>query len=297
MKRGDRLESGVCRVGGMKPQGREYAICRKFPEVVHLPLILIIRRSLRRWGVIAAVALLVGLLLVAGLAPRVEGVFGRLEREVPIYAVDTTEKKLAISFDAAWGADYTRELLRILKEHRVKTTFFLTGIWVEKYPEMVREIAAQGHEIGNHTTTHPHCASLSREQLTRELTDNDRMIRRLTGKGTRLFRPPFGEYNNEVLRTARSLGYEVIQWSVDSLDWQEVGTEAVVDRVLKNVQPGAIVLFHNNAKYTSQALPIILESLQKQGYRLVPISELLIKGDYYIEPHSGIQKPKKTGRN
>jgi peptidoglycan/xylan/chitin deacetylase (PgdA/CDA1 family) len=88
------------------------------------------------------------------------------------------------------------------------------------------------------------------------------------------------------------MGYEAIQWSVDSLDWQGIGKEAIIDRVLKNIQPGAIVLFHNNAEYTPEALPVILDTLQQEGYQIVPVSELLLKGDYYIEQHSGIQKKK-----
>jgi polysaccharide deacetylase family sporulation protein PdaB len=234
----------------------------------------------------------IGLLLASGLAGLVSRVYARQNRDVPIYSVDTKEKKVAFSFDAAWGADATPKILEILKEHNVKTTFFLTGIWVKKYPEMVQAIAAAGHEIGNHSLTHPHFASLPEAEIREELAENDALIYKLTSKHTRLFRPPFGEYDNLVLQTARGMGYEVIQWSVDSLDWQNIGKEAIIDRVLKNIQPGAIVLFHNNAKYTPEALPVILDTLQQQGYQIVPISDLLLKGDYYVEGHSGIQKQK-----
>lgn len=255
-------------------------------------LFLFRRYALYRWAAVAGLFLALTLLGSSGIPAGIAAVFDRLDREVPIYSVDTPEKKISISFDAAWGADYTTRLLEILKEYNVRTTFFLTGIWVKKYPEKVKEITAAGHEIGNHSTTHPHCAALSQEELKEELLENEEMIYRLTGKRTRLFRPPFGEYNNQVILTSRALGYQVIQWSVDSLDWQEVGVESVVDRVLKNVHPGAIVLFHNNARYTPQALPIILKSLKEQGYKIVPVSELLIKKDYYIEKHTGIQKKK-----
>lgn len=252
-------------------------------------LVLLKRKRLLCWGALGAV-LLAGIICFSGLYAQVSGVFNGAEREVPIYAVDTRDKKLAISFDAAWGADYTPTLLKILKENNIKTTFFLTGIWVRKYPEMVKAIAAAGHELGNHTTTHPHCNDLPENEFIKELKENEEMIARLTGKRTRLFRPPFGEYNNTNIRAARKNGYEVIQWSVDSLDWQELGVEAVVDRILKNAHPGAIILFHNNAKYTPEALPVILKNLKAQGYKIVPVSELLIKGDYYIEKHSGVQK-------
>jgi polysaccharide deacetylase family sporulation protein PdaB len=236
-----------------------------------------------------------GLLLATGIAGRLGSVTARPQRDVPIYSVDTREKKVAISFDASWGADATPKLLEILKQHHVKTTFFLTGIWVKQYPQMVQAIAADGHEIGNHSLTHPHFASLPETEIKQELAENDALIFNLTNKHTHLFRPPFGEYDNLVLQTARGMGYEVIQWSVDSLDWQDIGKEAIIERVLNNVQPGAIVLFHNNAKYTPEALPVILDALQQQGYQIVPVSDLLLKGNYYVEQHSGIQKQKGVG--
>lgn len=253
-----------------------------------MKIILLRYRRLLIWG--ACFILLAGVFVLSGLYNQVSGVFNSGKREVPIYAVDMKEKKLAISFDAAWGADCTPTLLKILKENNIKTTFFLTGIWVKEYPEMVKAIADAGHELGNHSLTHPHCNTLSEEEFIKELKDNEEMIYKLTKKRTRLFRPPFGEYDNNNIKAARKNGYEVIQWSVDSLDWQELGTEAVVDRILKNAHPGAIMLFHNNAKYTPEALPIILKKLKEDGYKIVPVSDLLIKGDYYVERHSGIQK-------
>jgi len=247
-------------------------------------------------GVLVAAVLLSlgGAAFSAGFPEKIIGVLAAIDRQLPIYAVDTSEKKLAISFDAAWGADHTERLLEILKEYNVETTFFLTGIWVRKYPEMVKKIAAAGHEIGNHSSTHPHCAALSPKEIEKEIRETEEMIYNLTGKRTRLFRPPFGEYNNKVIETAEGLGYQVIQWSVDSLDWQDIGKEEIIDRVLEKVHPGAIVLFHNNAKYTPEALPVILKNLQEQGYKIVPISDLLLKGDYYIEKNTGIQKKKQN---
>lgn len=253
-----------------------------------MKIILLRYRRVLIWG--ACFIFFAGVIFLSGLYNQVSGVFNSDKREVPIYAVDTKEKKLAISFDAAWGADCTPTLLKILKENDIKTTFFLTGIWVKKYPDVVKTIADAGHELGNHSSTHPHCNSLSEEEFLKELKENEEMIYKLTKKRTRLFRPPFGEYNNTNIKAARKNGYEVIQWSVDSLDWQELGVEAVVDRILKNAHPGAIILFHNNAKYTPEALPIILKKLKEKGYKIVPVSELLIKGDYYVERHSGVQK-------
>lgn len=216
-------------------------------------------------------------------------VFRNNSRELPVYCVDTPEKKVAISFDAAWGADHTEDLLTILKKYDVKTTFFLVGFWVDKYPEMVKRIDEEGHEIGNHSSKHPHMSELSKEQIVEELSKTSNKIEAITNKKVILFRPPFGDYNNRLIVTSRELGLQVIQWDVDSLDYKDYGSDAIVKRVLSKVKNGSIVLFHNNATYTEDALPVILENLQKEGYRIVPISELIYKENYYID-HTGMQK-------
>jgi len=220
---------------------------------------------------------------------QILNVFRNNNRELPIYCVDTPEKKVAISFDAAWGADYTESLLKILKNYNVKTTFFLVGFWVDKYPEMVKRIDEEGHEIGNHSSNHPHMSKLSKEQIIDELAKTSEKIEAITHKKVTLFRPPFGDYNNRLIETSRAMGIQVIQWDVDSLDYKDYGADAIVKRVLSKVKNGSIVLFHNNATYTADALPIILENLQKEGYKIVPVSELIYKENYYID-HTGMQK-------
>ncbi|MFZ5352579.1 MAG: polysaccharide deacetylase family protein [Bacillota bacterium] len=220
-------------------------------------------------------------------------VFINNDKQLPIYCVETEEKKIAISFDAAWGADYTNDLLSILKEHNVKTTFFLVGFWVDTYPEMVKKIAAEGHEIGNHSAKHPKMSQLSEEQIIKELKTTSDKIEALIGKPTVLFRPPFGDYNNRLILTAREMGIQTIQWDVDSLDYKDYGVDSIVSRVCSKVQNGSIVLFHNNATYTKDALPIILKKLQAEGYQIVPISELILKENYYID-HTGRQRKLKS---
>ncbi len=220
---------------------------------------------------------------------RLLSVFRNNSRELPIYCVETAERKVSISFDAAWGADYTENLLKVLKEYDVKTTFFLVGFWVDKYPEMVKRIVEEGHEIGNHSSKHPHMSQLSKEQITEELSKTSEKIEAITNKRVTLFRPPFGDYNNRLITTSREMGIQVIQWDVDSLDYKDYGRDAIVKRVLSRVKNGSIILFHNNATYTAEALPIVLENLQKEGYKVVPISELIYKENYYID-HTGMQK-------
>ena len=219
-------------------------------------------------------------------------VFFNTKRELPIYSVETDEKKIAISFDAAWGAEYTDEILDILKKRNIKTTFFLVGFWVDKYPEQVKRIASEGHEIGNHSTTHPHMSQLSSEQIRMEIETTQKKIEELAGdRAVKLFRPPFGDYNDRLILTCREMGFYPIQWDVDSLDWKEYGVDHMFNQVIKKVRSGSIVLFHNNAKYIVQALPLILDHILEEGYSIVPISELIYKDNYYID-HTGRQKKK-----
>jgi polysaccharide deacetylase family sporulation protein PdaB len=214
-------------------------------------------------------------------------------RLVPIYRVATEEKKIAISFDAAWGADKTPDILNILNQYNVKTTFFLVKFWAERYPEMVKEINERGHEIGNHSASHPDMTQLSEEQILQELSSTHETIAAISGQNPKLFRPPFGAYNNRLIESAEKAGYMTIQWSVDSLDWRDLGAEVIANRVLKSIRPGDIVLFHNNGKHTVKAVDIILKNLRSQGYEIVPISQLLLKEDYEIDRTTGEQRPKE----
>jgi len=256
---------------------------------------LVSKRHLKIFAAAVAVVLLsAAYTATAGLGPV--SVFYNNERMIPIYCVDTQEKKIAISFDAAWGADKTEELLRILKEHNVKTTFFLVAFWVEKFPDMVKKIDEEGHEIGNHSANHPNMSQLGEEKIRQELTTTSDKIEAITGKKTTLFRPPFGDYNNRVMRISKELGYHVIQWDVDSLDYKDYGANSIIERVISKVKNGSIVLFHNNATYITDALPVILDKLHEMGYEIVPISQLIYKENYYVD-HTGKQIKLKEGVN
>ena len=211
-------------------------------------------------------------------------------RELPVYNVETEEKVLSISFDAAWGSANTEGILDILDRYEVKTTFFLVGFWVEKYPELVAELVARGHEIGNHSATHPHMSQLTEAQIREELKKASDLVLSITGQPTTLFRPPYGEYNDAVVRVSREEGYECVQWNVDSLDWKNLGTENMIHQCTKSVHPGDIVLFHNDSKYILEALPTILEYYTQTGYKIIPISQLLLQGDTWID-NAGMQHP------
>ncbi len=207
-------------------------------------------------------------------------------RDIPIYSVETDEKKVAISFDAAWGNEQTPELLDILDRYDVKATFFLVGQWVDNFPESVKEIAKKGHDVENHSNTHAHMPELSLEGMTEEIVSCNDKIKALTGKCPTLFRPPYGDYNNDVVGAVKNQNMYCIQWDVDSLDWKDLSADEITQRVTSKLQNGSIVLLHNGAKNTPAALPSIIEGIKAQGYELVPISELVPEGEYQTD-HQG----------
>ena len=206
-------------------------------------------------------------------------------RELPIYCVETEKKQVALSFDAAWGNEDTRRILDILKKHNVKVTFFMTGGWVESYPEDVRAILADGHDLGNHSENHKNMSELSDEACQEEIQKVHTKVQELTGYEMCLFRPPYGDYDNHVIKNVQKCGYYPIQWSIDSLDWKDYGVDDIVKRVVESdkLNNGAIILMHNGAKYTADALDAVITGLQDKGYELVPISELIYKDKYHMK--------------
>lgn len=216
-----------------------------------------------------------------------------LGRELPVYSVETEKKQVALSFDAAWGNEDTSEILDILKQHEVTVTFFMTGEWVENYPDDVKQIAALGHDLGNHSESHLQMSQLSEEEIRQEIQSVHDRVKELTGIEMNLFRPPYGDYDDELVTTVRDMGYQCVQWNVDSLDWKDYGADSIVKTVCnhKNLCNGSIILMHNGAKYTPEALEAVITGLKAQGYELVPISQLLCTGEYTID-HTGRQIPQ-----
>ncbi|MBQ7901908.1 MAG: polysaccharide deacetylase family protein [Clostridia bacterium] len=206
-----------------------------------------------------------------------------VKRDLPIYCVDKKEKICALSFDAAWGADDTQTLIKELGDYGVKTTFFVVGDWVDRFPDQVKSLHDAGHEIMNHSNTHPHMTQLSVEKMQQEVKACDEKIKAITGVEPNLFRPPYGDYNNDVVSAMRDIGHYTIQWSVDSLDWKDLSAQAIYERVTSRIEPGSIVLFHNAAKHTPEALPMILKYLKDNEYTVVPVSELIYKENFKID--------------
>ena len=205
------------------------------------------------------------------------------QKVLPIYSVEREDKVISVTFDASWGGDKTMAILDLLDRYNAKATFFLVGIWVDKYPELVQEIAKRGHEIGNHSDSHAHFTQISDAQIRQELKDCSDKIEDLTGTRPTLFRPPYGDYNSKVITVVRDAGYEAVQWSIDSLDWKNRGVNDLVKRATNNVQKGDIILFHNDSQYIVEALPAILQHYQAQGFTMIPAKDILLSGNTTID--------------
>jgi len=244
----------------------------------------------RRKKIVAIITvLLVIAIFVAVNQPKIVGA-SATTRKLPIYSVQRDQKVVSLSFDAAWGNEDTELLISILGKYNVKATFFVVGEWVDKYPESVKALADAGHEIMNHSDDHAHFSKLSTEQIISNITSCNEKIAAITGTVPTLFRAPYGEYDDNVISTIEAMGMYTIQWDVDSLDWKEISAPEITSRVTGKVQPGSIVLFHNAAVHTPEALPGIIENLIGEGYSIIPISEIIYY-DRYVMDHTGKQMP------
>ncbi|MEG1581915.1 MAG: polysaccharide deacetylase family protein [Clostridia bacterium] len=215
--------------------------------------------------------------------------FGHAQRKVPIYSVETKSRKIAITFDAAWGGDKTSEIVKICKDKGIPATFFLVGFWTEKFPELVKLIDNAGFDIGTHSNTHPNMSGLSDSQMRNELSTSMKLITDITGKAVRFFRPPYGDYNDRLLSISSELHLQTIQWSVDSLDWKGLSASQLLSRITDGVHNGAIILCHNNSDHIVEALPQIIDALKARGYEFSKMSELVYDNNYTID-NNGMQK-------
>jgi polysaccharide deacetylase family sporulation protein PdaB len=197
------------------------------------------------------------------------------ENAVAIYRGNPNRRMVSLTFDATYGDNQTYELLEILRNNNIKATFFLSGIWLINYPQLARAIAAEGHEIGNHSLTHPHMPLITMQEVTNQIVRTEALIRNITGQDPYLFRPPYGEYTQSILNQLASLGYVTILWTIDSLDWQNPGADAVVTRVVNNAEPGAIILLHQSAPDTLQGLQTIITQLRQQGYAFGTVTQVI----------------------
>ena len=209
---------------------------------------------------------------------------------IPIYNVETNKKWISISINCAWNADDIDQILDVLDRCNVKTTFFMVGDWIDRFPEETKKIAEKGHEIANHSDSHPHVNNLSYEQNVEEIKKCTDKIKNITGKEVNLYRCPYGEYNDTVVKAALDNEYKVIQWSIDTLDYEGLDESQMVDRINKNLKNGSIILMHNGTENTANSLEGIIKNIQKKGYNIVKVSDLVYNENYEIDAN-GTQKP------
>lgn len=201
---------------------------------------------------------------------------------LPIYNVKTDEKKIAFTMNCAWNADDIDSILETLKNNNVHITFFMVGDWVDKYPEVVKKINEAGHEIGSHSNTHPHVNKLSAEKNLEEINLSVAKIQKITGQKTNIYRAPYGEYNNTVIKTAEENGYYTIQWNLDTLDYKGLTGEQMWNRLKNKLENGAIILSHNGTKHTADSLDMLIKNIKSRGYEIITVSQLIYKDNYII---------------
>lgn len=241
-------------------------------------------------GFLSAVALFV---LSVSAVPGLYAQTAAAERKLPVYCTDRNDKTVAFTFDAAWGNEDTQTLIDIFKENDIHVTFFVVGEWCDRCSESVKALSAAGHEVMNHSSTHPHMPTLSRAEMQAEIAACNDKITALTGKTPTLFRAPYGDYDNALIEVLNGMGMQCVQWDVDSLDWKDLSADEISKRVLSNVHSGSIVLFHNAAKHTPEALDGIIKALKADGYSFLRASEMLYPAGTPIN-HEGRQLGNPT---
>ena len=231
----------------------------------------------------AAMLAAVALASFGAYAADAAAVYWSAARSLPVYSVERTDSKIAISFDCAWGDEYTAQILSALDAANVRATFFTVQFWAEKYPEHLKTISEAGNEIGTHSATHSYMSRLSEGEIRAELTSSAEAISSVTGKEVTLFRPPYGDYDDLLVDTAADMGMLTVQWDVDSLDWKDLSAQEIAERILAQTKSGSIILCHNNGLHTAEALPIVLDALKARGFEFVPIGELVYRENFTID--------------
>ncbi|MBD5081768.1 MAG: polysaccharide deacetylase family protein [Ruminococcaceae bacterium] len=244
------------------------------------------KKKLLRMAVIALSVLVIAGIIIMAVMSSMK--VSAADKKLPIYAVSRSDNKIALTFDCAWGNSNTDLLLGLLKDAGAKATFFVTGEFCDKYPEDVKKMYNAGHEIGNHSDLHPHVEGMNINALIEDTRKCSQKIKMITGEEPKIYRAPYGEYDNNVVTTIEGMGMKMIQWSVDSIDWKEPEPETIIKRIEKDTVSGSILLFHNDLENTSLALPQLLTDLKQKGFVFSTVSDTVYYDSYHID-HSGLQ--------
>lgn len=204
------------------------------------------------------IMLLVCILIVCGMVKKyskeqIKEVINQ-NRLIPIYSVETQEKKVGITFDCAWGADDIDDIIDVLEQNEINATFFAVGTWVDKYEDAIQKLADAGQEIGNHSNSHSHVNNLSYNDNIDDMKKCNEKIEKITNEKVKYYRGPYGEYNNVVIKAAENLNMQVIQWDIDTLDYTGKTPDEMCERIKSKIRNGSIILMHNDTKYTAKRI-------------------------------------------
>jgi len=251
------------------------------------------------WRFRTSLCLALGLLLFVSSAPREVPVmeevgYATASKNFPVFYVQTRQKAVALTFDISWGTKTPPLVLDVLARMNQKATFFLSGPWSMRYPEVVKAIQSAGHEIASHGDKHINLSQVDNRGIADNISSAHTVLRSVAGVEARFFRPPNGDYDDKVVQTARQLGYETVIWAVDSLDWKNPGVGTMISRVTKTSFPGAIILFHasDSSKETHLALPEVITALRNAGYTIVPLGQLWQMGEPGRDDPRGKSRPQ-----
>jgi peptidoglycan-N-acetylglucosamine deacetylase len=209
-------------------------------------------------------------LMISNINPTISEEFFK-----PVYHGRKDISRVALAINVAWGEEYLGDILKILQKEKVKATFFFVGTWVKAFPELVRTIAHDGHEIANHGLYHGHPEQMGQDELKKLILENTALLTSVTSKKpTSYFAPPYGELNSLIVNVAGGLSYRTIMWSVDSIDWKNPTPDVLLNRVLSKIEPGGIILLHPTIA-TKEALPALIHSLRKKGLEPGAVSSIL----------------------
>lgn len=242
--------------------------------------------------ILSAITMILLILLCASGNFIVENVLetANSKRRLPIYSVERTDKMVALTFDCAWGADDIQDIVNTLNENDVKATFFMVGDFVKKYPNEVKLLHENGMDIGNHSDSHAHVNNMSYDANIEDMKKCNEKIKEITNEDTKLYRGPYGEYNNTVIEAAKSLNMKVIQWDIDTLDYTGKTPDEMCKRIKNKIRNGSIILMHNDTKHTAKGLNQIIKTIKELGYEIVPVSEMIYNQNYEMN-HEGRQIP------
>jgi len=254
-----------------------------------MKFVLIKKRTVAKAAI--AVTILAGCILGVWFSGAAAVFSNQSVRNHPIYSVETSEQKVALSFDASWGAGRTQSILDVLTTHDVHATFFVAGAWAERHQEVLGTLVqSERIEIGSHSNTHPHMTRLNSRQMELELSTSATILENLTGIRPALFRAPYGEYSDALLAAASAGRLTTIQWDVDGLDWQDLSSYDITNRVLNQANPGSIIRLQNDGRNTAEALGGIIQGLKNRNIQIVPVGELIHTENYTIDSRGRQQK-------